>query len=123
MGDSESIVELSVRRLSDEWELQMVADGLAAAGNGSSAWAALRDLRRALEPLGYRLCCNGARLDVYSSRMSMQMGSGRRAYVLTPGKQALSDDLVDIFVYAPSSTVGTIEQQDEAFRRWLDSLG
>ena len=66
--------------------------------------------------------CNGASLDVFPSGMARSMGGGLRAYRLTLGKQALREDLVDIFelddVFVPSS----VESQDAHFDVWLGSL-
>ncbi|MEH7304129.1 hypothetical protein [Neobacillus drentensis] len=47
--------------------------------------------------MNLQIICNGAALNVYPSPMALSMGSGRLAYKLNFGKQAISEDLVDIF--------------------------
>ncbi len=82
----------------------------------------LLQLRHENEQQGAQIICAGARLDVYPSRMSREMGGGRKAYVLTPGQHARADDLVDIFGEAGENTVGSVEAQKAWFEAWLRSL-
>lgn len=49
-------------------------------------FAALSAYRRVLEQEGYFLLCNGARKNAYPSRMALQMGGGRKIYLLSSGK-------------------------------------
>lgn len=77
-----------------------------------------------LEPLGLRIQCNGARQDVYPSRMSRQMSNGRKAYTLRLGAPARREDIVDIFEPAPEkSPLATVAEQRTFYKRWLASLG
>lgn len=85
----------------------------------SNAWDALRKLREKIEPINYRLCCNGARVDAYVSPMSISMTNGGFVYILPRWRQPrLRRDMVEIFAYAPPVKVGTISEQDEFFDRW-----
>jgi hypothetical protein len=77
----------------------------------------LRTIRRELEATGVRLCCNGARVDVWPSGMAREMGGGTQAYILRMGRAAQRSDLVSIFDPAP---VEAVDDQETYARRWLD---
>jgi hypothetical protein len=47
--------------------------------SGTDVFKALQDLRLVLEAQGVRLLCAGARLDVWPSGMSRDMGGGKKA--------------------------------------------
>src|SRR4051812_1204472 len=83
---------------------------------------ALRRLRTLLEQDGFRLLCNGSRIDVSPSGMSRGMSGGRKAYVLRLGVPGELADLVDIFEYAEPSATGTVAQQSEFKGAWIASL-
>ncbi len=100
------------------WTLVMTSpDGATWTGTGQGLWSAFVDLRHQTDRLGYRLCCAGARIDA-------NMRNGRWA----------NSDLVDILsrrtllgirhkasllAYAPASKVGTVEEQEARYTRWL----
>jgi len=88
----------------------------------SSLFEAITKYRELIEPKGFRLLCNAARVDAYPSRMTLQMAYGRKIYVLHKGQPARRADLVDIFDPAPFETVGTINEQKDFFDKWLASL-
>ncbi|NWB32096.1 hypothetical protein [Pseudomonas gingeri] len=85
-------------------------------------FAALSAYRRLLEQEGYLLLCNGARKDAYPSRMALQMGGGRKIYLLHSGKQAKREDLVDIFDAATIEQVCSVDEQRTAYESWVRSL-
>ncbi|QEO95659.1 hypothetical protein [Xanthomonas oryzae] len=88
----------------------------------SNLFAALSAYRRLLEQEGYLLLCNGARRDAYPSRMTLQMGGGRKIYLLHSGRQANREDLVDIFDAAPIEHVCGVDEQRAAYEAWVRSL-
>ena len=88
----------------------------------NNLFAALSAYRRLLEQEGYLLLCNGARKDAYPSRMALQMGGGRKIYLLRPGKQAKREDLVDIFDAATIEQVCGVDEQRNAYEEWVRSL-
>lgn len=90
--------------------------------SGADLFDCLCLLRQWYEDRGSSILCNGARTDVFPSRMSRQMGRGRKAYVLTISKQARKEDLVDIFEPASAESVGTVSEQVAYYETWLDSL-
>lgn len=85
-------------------------------------FGALIKLRRKLEDHGRLLLCNAARKDAYPSRMLREMGGGRKSYLLHQGKQAAKSDLIDIFEPADYEQVGTVEEQQQGYEKWLRSL-
>jgi hypothetical protein len=74
-----------------------------------------------LDKDGIRLCCNGARLNVWPSGMARDMGGGFKAYALQMGRKASREDLVDIFDAAPIDTIATVEEQRRFNKEWLSS--
>lgn len=89
--------------------------------SADNVWEALLEVRRQVEGVGVRLGVNGARPDIQPSRMSLQMGGGRRAYQVKLGQPA--DELVDVLAPCPVDAVVTVEEQ-QAFRNaWMQSLG
>lgn len=92
--------------------------GVSWRAEGQNTWDVLRALRRQVEPLGYRLCCAGARVDAYVSGMSISMSAGELVYPLHRWRRSRSKELVEIFSYAPSSKVGTVAEQDRFYGEW-----
>ncbi|MEM7225435.1 MAG: hypothetical protein AAF495_20835 [Pseudomonadota bacterium] len=78
-------------------------------------------LRRLIEPMGWRVLCNGARKDAYPSGMARDMGGGFGLYVLVLGRHALTKHLISTFDPCAAHQVGTIEEQKAFFRRWVRS--
>lgn len=73
---------------------------------------ALCELRRSfIEPTGWQILCNGARVDAWPSGMSMDFSGGMLLTVLTRGQVRSTADLAFIFDPAPATAVGTVEQQ------------
>ncbi|MFI9561588.1 hypothetical protein [Nonomuraea endophytica] len=94
--------------------------------NGSTISAASVDLfdclaiiRQDLESDGWLLLCNGARRDVYPSPMQRQMARGRYAYLHMQPRTSNSPPHVDIFEPADLACVGTVAEQKETIRRWM----
>ncbi|GCE91922.1 hypothetical protein MSKU15_3523 [Komagataeibacter diospyri] len=50
------------------------------------------------------------------------MSGGRKAYIVKKGKPANLSDMVDIFDYAKPSVIGTVAQQEEFFKSWVNSF-
>jgi hypothetical protein len=123
-GIVERIIEYSV---SEPWELNLLStssDGIEYSCVGADLFECLSKLRADyLEIQQQQILCNGARIDVYPSRMSRQMSGGCKAYIMTMGRQARMSDMVDIFEDSEErSKNGTVNEQNEFFRNWKDSL-
>jgi hypothetical protein len=89
---------------------------------GDDVFDALVAMRLRLEQDGYRLLCNAARKDAYPSRMSREMSGGRKVYLFKPGRQALREDLIDVFDPATYDEVGTVVEQRSNYEAWIRSL-
>lgn len=81
----------------------------------------LRAFRRVIEPEGFRVLCQGARPNVRPSGMSSEAGAWK-SFVLTLGQPTSMKDLVGTFDPVDDlALVGTVEEQDEFFRRhWAE---
>ncbi len=74
----------------------------------------LRSFRRVLDPHGIKVLCEGARPKVFPSPLA-RAGGALKAYALTLGEQALSNNLVNVFDPVVNATdVGSVAEQ-EAF--------
>ncbi len=98
-------------------------DGTKQFFEGDDLFKSLQLIRAFFEEKGAKVLCNGARVDVHPSGMSRGMGRGRKAYVVKLGKQARRTDLVDIFDYADPDQIGSIKNQSQYYKQWMDSLG
>lgn len=88
----------------------------------SGFFDALCAVRKTLELEGLRPLCFGASKDVYPSPMIRSMGSGERAYRLTLGRPARTEDLVSVFDADLSVVPVSVEEQEAFYRKWLESL-
>lgn len=66
--------------------------------------------------------CKGYKINVYPSRMTLQMSSGLMAYELKMGHSATRDDIVNIFDFDNSDLTSSNELQEGFYRKWLASL-
>lgn len=89
---------------------------------GDNLFDILSRLRLLIEREGYLLLCNAARRDAYPSRMTLEMGGGRKLYILRHGVQARREDLVDVFGAASIDQVCTVAEQRAGYESWLRSL-
>jgi hypothetical protein len=87
---------------------------------GDDLFEAMNSLRREIELGGGRLICAGARIDTFPSGMARSMGSARKVYKTQLGHPAT--ELMDIFDETDELSVGTVAQQLDFHRRWIDSL-
>jgi hypothetical protein len=114
-------LDVSVDMQCQQWQIELVNfEENNTCFRETDLYKAMQTLRQYLEARGYQLLCAGARPDVVPSGMSRGMGGGQQAYVIRPGKQAT--ELVDIFDYAESALVGTVQQQRDYVEAWRASL-
>ncbi|WP_344117673.1 hypothetical protein [Streptomyces blastmyceticus] len=92
-------------------------DGWAWSADGDDIFEAMSRIRLQIEPLGYQLLCNGARIDAFPSGMSRDMWGGRVLYILKPGRAAYRR--VSIFDRAEPASVGTVAAQQGFYDSWL----
>lgn len=102
--------------------IRIFLEGVIIEREGESYFETLLKIRKELEKMDIKLLCKGCCKNVYPSGMLLAMGLGRKAYILTYGKHAKMDSLVDIFESCLVEDYGTIEQQLEFFENWINSL-
>jgi hypothetical protein len=120
---SEQRWPLTTSRRDRDWLITITSpDGKSWAAEGPDLFNALRALRRILDPLGIRLGVNGARRDAWASGMQRDMGEGRVVYLLVEG-QASRPEQVSTLGSTSVSQVGTVDDQDQQYERWLRSRG
>lgn len=68
------------------------------------------------------ILCKGYKINVYPSPMMRQMGHGIKAYELQLGKQALFENLVDIFDFEEENLTISNTEQREFYNKWISSL-
>ena len=90
---------------------------------GDDLFEALLGIRIKLEQKGWFITCYGSQIDTYPSRMSRQMSGGRKLYVMKLGEPAKEESLVDIFETTSADKIGTVEEQQKYYIKWLNSLG
>ncbi|QKX15515.1 hypothetical protein [Microbulbifer sp. YPW1] len=83
---------------------------------------AFKKVRVKARELNLEFECNGAKRNVFPSRMSRSMAGGKLAYELTMGKQARKTDMVDIFDFS-GGEISSPEDQEKFYSDWLQSLG
>jgi hypothetical protein len=105
------------------WFIELSLDGEQTVKlEGRDLFDCLCALRTETDALGIKILCNGARIDAFPSPM-LQSSGARKVYITEIGKQALRENLVNIFEEAPAEKVGTVEDQFEYHTKWIDSLG
>lgn len=95
-------------------------DGNKISCTGSNLFECFSKLRVELPDV--KFLCKGAKLNVYPSRMTSQMAGGLLAYELTLGKQALRENLVNIFDPEEEDIVQNPDEQKDYFMKWIKSL-
>ncbi|MEW2394585.1 hypothetical protein [Streptomyces sp. NPDC046862] len=92
------------------------ADGRSFEGRGQDLFRALQQVCGQLETEGVRLCCNGARVNARPSPAASGAGGGM-VYLLPALRNPTMRDLVPLLSPAPCERVGTVEEQEEFWRR------
>lgn len=115
-------VEVNLRDDGENVGIELSFRGKRYESEADNYFDALKMLRIQMEKNGLQIICNGAAKNVYPSPMMMQMGDGRKAYLLKNGIQARTADVVDIFGMDAASLVCSVKEQDEYYAEWLSSL-
>lgn len=90
---------------------------------GEDIFSCLCELRKSLEQLEWYILCNGSRTNAWATTMSRQMGGGFKIYLLTMGEEMDRKNLVHIFQETSFEELGTVDQQFDFYKRWLQSVG
>lgn len=115
---------LEVREVGDDYLLSCrlpLSDALLT-GQADDCFAALQIIRREAEGRDWKICCKGARRNVWPSAMSRQMGGGVKAYVLKMGQQAQADSLIEIFDDDDPEWYSWVSDQEAYANAWFESL-
>jgi hypothetical protein len=83
---------------------------------------ALVRIREQVEPQGWFVAVQGARLDTYPSRMQRDMAGGLNVCVMRRGEPVRLDDVVETFAEADPSTLATVAAQRARLEEWPRSL-
>jgi hypothetical protein len=104
------------------YRLRVALDNRSAVeAEAGDCFEALRLVRSQFEVDSVRLCCAGARRDVWASGMQRGMGQGLTAYVVSLPRTATRPSVVDIFEPAPLELIATVADQQEFFEQWSKS--
>lgn len=105
----------------DDFVLTLLAsDGRSWSARGWNMFEAFTSLRRQVDPMGLKLCCQGARTQATISGMAADMGRGMMVYRINDGRVASRRDLVGIFDPAPLAEIGTVEDQAAYRELWVN---
>lgn len=83
---------------------------------------ALVEIRKQIEPSGFRVNVYGASQNVWPSGMCRGMGLGRSAYQIQIGRPAERKDLVSIFATGADIRPVTVAEQEWFKDEWFSSL-
>ncbi len=94
-------------------------DGASWSSEKGDVFECLLTLRDEIEPLGFRLCCNGARKDAWASGMLRDMGMGKSVYLLADARKGERPPQVGTLEAAPADMIVTVEEQRRWYADWL----
>lgn len=89
---------------------------------GADFWECLTNLRTKLDGLELVPLCNGARIDAHMFLDEIEMFEGTRCRILMHGKIPHNREGIEIFDGADPSLVGSIQEQQDFYLSWLESL-
>ncbi len=114
-------VNANIKLYGDEYcRVVLQAGDIVLSEEANNYFGALMNLRKQTEPLGIKILCNGCCKNVFPSPMILEMGDAVKAYKMTMGKPAKTEDLVDIFEPCDLESYATIEEQAEFYNMWIN---
>ena len=113
--------KLFLLEIEDEINLKIEIENMVYFSKSDNIFDSVVELRKKLELKNIYLLCNASVINVYPSGMQKEFG-GTKAYKLQMGKQALLIDVVDIFDYDSELKIGTVKEQEEFYKNWIESL-
>ena len=122
VGEGGQEGRIQVYENEEDVEVVLKAGNISIAKQADNYFEALIKIRKELEKK-IKLLCKGYYRNAYPSGMLLEMGSGRKAYSLTMGKQAKMSSLVDIFETCEIEEYATVDEQYDFFNMWWDSIG
>lgn len=118
-ADGDRSAWLDVRRHGRAWSVKLDLDGSIWEGEGTNLFAALRDLRVALDDVNVTIGINGARPNAAVSGMLADMGEGRQVYLLTIPRTPARPETAPTLAPAPLDAVAGVVAQDAFKERWF----
>ena len=113
--------KLFLLEIEDEINLKIEIENMVYFSKSDNIFDSVVELRKKLELKNIYLLCNASVINVYPSGMQKEFG-GTKAYKLQMGKQATLSDVVDIFDYDSELKIGSVKEQEEFFKSWIESL-
>ena len=113
--------KLFLLEIEDEINLKIEIENIVYFSKSDNIFDSVVELRKKLELNNIYLLCNASAINVYPSGMQKEFG-GTKAYKLQMGKQALLIDVVDIFDYDSELKIGSVKEQEEFYKNWIESL-
>ncbi|MBM7569524.1 hypothetical protein [Paenibacillus sacheonensis] len=102
--------------------LQLSFEGNTITSQSENYFTALQLLRVKLEERNTQILCNGAAINIYPSRMQLEMGVGRLAYKLHHSVPAKMADVIDIFDLDDELEFVTVTEQTNYYQQWMNSI-
>lgn len=109
--------------LSERVRLTLLYPGGRIIRHDSDYFAALCEIRRALDAKGLRINCYAASRNVWLPGSAREQNYGYYACKLTKGRPVGKNDWVRVFDSGPDVELATAEEQEKFHREWLESLG
>ena len=106
----------------DRIKLSLSVMGREIVSSHDDFFSAMRVIRRELEKDGILLNCYGASKNVFPPPISQEMGQGWKAHKLRIAHPASQQDLVSIFDSGPDVFPSTVDEQEQFYEQWLESL-
>ena len=104
------------------YKLTLNIDGKSLTAEADNYFYALRELRKKAEAENIKILCKGCCKNVYPSPMILSMGDAIKAYTLTLNQPAVMKDLVEIFDPCELSEYATVDEQEEFYNQWINSI-
>lgn len=113
--------KLFLLEIEDEINLKIEIENMVYFSKSDNIFDSVVELRKKLELNNIYLLCNASVVNIYPSGMQKEFG-GTKAYKLQMGKQAALTDVVDIFDYDNELKIGSVKEQEEFYKNWLESF-
>jgi hypothetical protein len=106
----------------DGYRAELEWSGSAVEVSAHDLFEVLVRIREQLEPQGWFVAVQGARLDTFASEMQRDMGGGLSVYVLRMGEPIRPTDVVDTFAEADPRLLATVDAQHRRAAEWERSV-
>lgn len=98
-------------------------DGRSWSGEAEDVFQCLMEVRRKVESVGARICCNGARLDAWSSGMQRDIAMGHWCYLVAGVPKGQHPPSVKTLDPTDPDEAVLVEEQIAWHERWVAERG